>query len=121
MAEAAPRVPRGRWLRGFGWTDLEPSLEALDAVTGDVPTALLAHDWHSLWLNSAALAHAQGDLERPGGEVDLEAGVLREEAAWSFRDRFTLADPRGAGGGHARGAAGGRRPRRDRDPLTRTA
>ncbi|HEX5780452.1 MAG TPA: amidohydrolase family protein, partial [Solirubrobacteraceae bacterium] len=22
VAEAAPRVPPGRWLRGFGWTDL---------------------------------------------------------------------------------------------------
>jgi hypothetical protein len=90
VAEAIPHVPAGRWLRGFGWTAFEPSLEALDAVTGDVPTALLAHDWHSLWLNTAALAHARGDLERPGGEVDLAAGVLREEAAWSFRDRFTL-------------------------------
>jgi predicted amidohydrolase YtcJ len=90
VADAVAGVPRGRWLRGFGWTDLDPSLEALDAVSGDVPVALLAHDWHSLWLNSAALAHARGDLERPGGEVDLEAGVLREEAAWSFRDRFTL-------------------------------
>jgi predicted amidohydrolase YtcJ len=90
VADAIPRVPAGRWLRGFGWTDLEPSLAALDAVSGDVPVALLAHDWHSLWLNSAALAHARGDLARPGGEVDLEAGVLREEAAWSFRDRFTL-------------------------------
>ena len=92
VAEAIPQVSRGRWLRGFGWTadGWEPSLQALDAVTGDVPTALLAHDWHSLWLNSAALAFAGGDLERPGGEVDLEAGVLREEAAWSFRDRFTL-------------------------------
>jgi predicted amidohydrolase YtcJ len=90
VAEAAPAVPAGRWLRGFGWTDFEPSLEALDAATGDVPTALLAHDWHSLWLNSAALAHAGGDLECPGGEVDTAAGVLREEAAWSFRDRFTL-------------------------------
>jgi predicted amidohydrolase YtcJ len=56
-----------------------------------VPTALLAHDWHSLWVNSAGLSRARGDLERPGGEVDLEAGVLREEAAWSFRDRFTVA------------------------------
>jgi predicted amidohydrolase YtcJ len=91
VAEAVPRVPPGRWLRGFGWTGFEPSLAALDAVTGDIPTALLAHDWHSLWLNSAALAHARGNLERPGGEVDLEAGVLREEAAWAFRDRFTLA------------------------------
>jgi predicted amidohydrolase YtcJ len=90
VAEAALRVPPGRWLRGFGWTDLEPSLEALDAVSGDVPVALLAHDWHSLWLNSAALAHAGDDLARSGGEVDLEAGVLREEAAWAFRDRFTL-------------------------------
>ena len=91
VAEAVPRVPEGRWLRGFGWTGFGPSLEALDAVTGDVPVALLAHDWHSLWVNSAALARAGGDLERAGGVVDLEAGVLREEAAWSFRDRFTLA------------------------------
>jgi predicted amidohydrolase YtcJ len=92
VAAAIPEVPPGRWLRGFGWTadGWEPSLEALDAVTGDVPAALLAHDWHSLWLNSAALAHAGGDLERPGGEVDLRAGVLREEAAWAFRDRYTL-------------------------------
>jgi predicted amidohydrolase YtcJ len=92
VAAAVPEVPAGRWLRGFGWTadGWEPSLEALDAVTGDVPTALLAHDWHSLWLNTAALAHARGDLERPGGEVDLRAGVLREEAAWAFRDRHTL-------------------------------
>jgi predicted amidohydrolase YtcJ len=92
VAAAAPRVAAGRWLRGFGWTadGWEPSRAALDAVTGDVPAALLAHDWHSLWLNSAALAHAGGDLEVPGGVVDLEAGVLREEAAWAFRDRFTL-------------------------------
>jgi predicted amidohydrolase YtcJ len=92
VADAVPGVPAGRWLRGFGWTadGWEPSRAALDAVSGDVPVALLAHDWHSLWLNSAALAHARGDLERPGGEVDLEAGVLREESAWAFRDRFTL-------------------------------
>jgi predicted amidohydrolase YtcJ len=93
VAVAVPAVPAGRWLRGFGWTadGWEPSLAALDAVTGDVPVALLAHDWHSLWVNSAGLSRARGDLERPGGEVDLEAGVLREEAAWSFRDRFTVA------------------------------
>jgi predicted amidohydrolase YtcJ len=93
VAAAVPAVPAGRWLRGFGWTadGWEPSLAALDAVTGDVPVALLAHDWHSLWVNSAGLSRARGDLERSGGEVDLEAGVLREEAAWSFRDRFTVA------------------------------
>jgi predicted amidohydrolase YtcJ len=93
VADAVRDAQPGRWLRGFGWTadGWQPSREALDAVTGDVPVALLAHDWHSLWVNSAALAHAHGDVERPGGEVDVEAGVLREEAAWAFRDRFTLA------------------------------
>ncbi len=92
VARAVAELPAGRWLRAHGWTahGWEPSLEALDAVTGDVPVALLANDWHSLWLNSAALAFAGGDLERPGGEVDLERGVLREEAAWAFRDRFTV-------------------------------
>ena len=93
------RVPPGRWLRGFGWTDFEPSLAALDAVTGDVPVALLAHDWHSLWVNSAALAHASGDLERPGRRGrPARPGVLREESAWSFRDRFALPTARGARG-----------------------
>jgi predicted amidohydrolase YtcJ len=89
VAGAVADVPAGRWLRGFGWSE-HGSRVQLDAVSGDVPVALLAHDWHSLWLNTAALARAAGDLERPGGEVDLEAGVLREEAAWAFRDRFTL-------------------------------
>jgi predicted amidohydrolase YtcJ len=89
VAGAVADVPAGRWLRGFGWSE-HGSRAQLDAVSGDVPVALLAHDWHSLWLNTAALARAAGDLERPGGEVDLEAGVLREEAAWAFRDRFTL-------------------------------
>ena len=26
VAAAAPKVPGGRWLRGFGWTGFEPSL-----------------------------------------------------------------------------------------------
>jgi hypothetical protein len=61
-------------------------------VAGEVPVALLAHDSHSLWLNSAALARANGDLEVEGGVVERDAageptGILREEACWSFRDR----------------------------------
>jgi predicted amidohydrolase YtcJ len=93
LDRVAAALPVEGWLRGFGWTadGWEPSREALDAVTGDTPTALLAHDWHSLWVNSAGLAHARGDLERPGGVVDLERGLLLEEAAWAFRDRFTKA------------------------------
>jgi predicted amidohydrolase YtcJ len=58
--------------------------------------ALEAHDGHSLWLNSAALAQADGDLEVDGGVVERDergepTGVLREEAAWRFRDRFVQA------------------------------
>jgi hypothetical protein len=99
VAAAVGRVERGRWLRGFGWRSgewtplVEPTKEALDAVTGDVPVALMAKDYHSLWLNSTALAVADGDLQVPGGVVERDergepTGVLREECAWHFRDEF---------------------------------
>jgi hypothetical protein len=53
---------------------------------------LTSRDYHSLWLNSAALAHAGGDLDAPGGVVERDeggqpTGILRENAAWRFRDR----------------------------------
>jgi predicted amidohydrolase YtcJ len=97
VREAAAAAPAGRWLRGLGWRagdwepHVEPTRQALDAVTGDVPTALMARDYHSLWLNSAALARARADLLVPGGVVELDergepTGVLREESAWHFRD-----------------------------------
>jgi len=95
---AAPREP-SRILRGWGWRSgdwygsVEPTREALDAVTGDVPAAMLAKDYHSLWLNSAALALAGGDLDVPGGVVERDAGgqptgVLREESAWRFKELY---------------------------------
>ena len=96
--DRAARHPRtGRWLRGTGWRDADwaekPSHRALDAVTGEVPAALWSKDYHSLWINSAALAIANGDLQVPGGVVERDdagdpTGVLREESAWRFRDRF---------------------------------
>ena len=99
VAEAVARVGRGRWLRGLGWRSgewrptVEPTKEALDPVTGDVPVALMAKDGHSLWLNSAALARADGDLRVPGGVVETDergepTGVLREESAWRFRETY---------------------------------
>jgi predicted amidohydrolase YtcJ len=99
VAAVAPSVPEGRWLRGFGWRSgdwspsVEPTKEALDRVTGDTPTALMAKDYHSLWLNSAALARADGQLQVPGGVVEVDergepTGVLREECAWHFRDSY---------------------------------
>jgi predicted amidohydrolase YtcJ len=103
LAEALERVrahPRhGEWIRGTGWRsamwETQPSKEALDEVTGAAPAALWAKDYHSLWLNSAALALAAGDLEVEGGVVVRDGageptGVLREESAWQFRARFGL-------------------------------
>ena len=101
LAEALARVashPRhGAWVRGTGWRDAlwaeHPTRQALDEVTGETPAALWSKDYHSLWLNSAGLARANGDLEVPGGVVERDdagepTGILREESAWRFRDHF---------------------------------
>jgi predicted amidohydrolase YtcJ len=101
LAEALERVRtarrHGSWVRGTGWRDASweatPTAAALDAVTGEAPAALWAKDYHSLWLNSAALALANEDIDVAGGVVERDAagrrtGVLREEAAWHFRERF---------------------------------
>jgi predicted amidohydrolase YtcJ len=101
VAEAAGSVEPGGWLRGRGWRSgdwspaVDPTCQELDSVTGDRPTALMARDYHSLWLNSAALAQADGELKVEGGVVELDdqgepTGILREESAWYFRDRYLL-------------------------------
>jgi predicted amidohydrolase YtcJ len=99
VAAAVRDVPAGTWLRGLGWRSgdwsppTEPTKEDLDAVTGDTPVALMARDYHSLWLNSAALAAADGNLQQDGGVVEVDergepTGVLRENSAWHFRDAY---------------------------------
>jgi predicted amidohydrolase YtcJ len=98
VREALPGA-KGGWLRGRGWRSgdwspaVEPTKEALDEIVSDRPVALMARDSHSLWLNSAALACANGDLQVPGGVVELDergepTGVLREESCWHFRDAY---------------------------------
>ena len=103
LDEALARIreadtPTGRWLRGYGWRSgdwspaTEPTKEALDEVTGETPAIFFSKDYHSAWLNSAALAVAGGDLEAAGGVVERDergepTGVLREESAWTFRER----------------------------------
>ena len=95
---AVASVPPGRWLVGYGWrdaawvTDEPPRRTDLDPFSADQPIALWSKDYHSLWLNSAGLARAHGDLAARGGVVELDeagepTGILREEAAWIFRDR----------------------------------
>jgi predicted amidohydrolase YtcJ len=102
LAEALDRVrtaPRtGSWLRGQGWRDADwpdgpPTRAALDEVESERPAMLISKDYHALWLNSAALALADGDLEVEGGVVVRDehgepSGVLYEEAAWQFKGRF---------------------------------
>ena len=70
----------------------------LDRVAPGVPVALMSRDYHSLWVSSAGLERAGGDLEVAGGVVERDAagdptGVLRETAAWTFRDRWAAPAP----------------------------
>ena len=94
---AHPR--HGSWIRGYGWRsaewDEQPTAAALDAVTGETPALLFSKDYHSAWLNSAALARAEGDLQVDGGVVERDEagqpnGILREESAWQFRARVAM-------------------------------
>jgi predicted amidohydrolase YtcJ len=102
VAEALERVRstprRGSWLRGQGWRDADwpdgpPTRQALDGIEPERPAMLISKDYHALWLNSAALSLADGDLEVEGGVVVRDesgepSGVLYEEAAWQFKARF---------------------------------
>src|SRR5438093_7620143 len=99
VRDALGGVRPSRWLLGRGWRsgdwqpEVEPTKEALDEIAGDTPVALMARDSHSVWLSAAALACADGDLQVPGGVVELDergepTGVLREESCWHFRDAY---------------------------------
>ncbi|MFX6330999.1 hypothetical protein ABTF76_22355, partial [Acinetobacter baumannii] len=65
------------------WPD-EPTLELLDATTGEVPTYLVNADVHSVWMNSAA-------FRREGFESPA-SGVLREEDAFEISRRLNAVD-----------------------------
>ena len=76
----------GVGFRDAVWADA-PSLELLDGATAGVPTALISHDLHCVWLNSAAAARygvsvgADGLLrEDPAFELTRELGRLPDEA-----------------------------------------
>src|SRR5262249_54076333 len=91
-------LPRRHWLRAQGFREAAwpaaPTGAALDAVTGEVPAALVSKDYHSIWLNSAAIERAGGDLRAyavTGGVVEVDergepTGLLREESAWRFKE-----------------------------------
>ena len=64
----------GAGFRDAVWNDV-PSAEMLDDATREVPTALISHDLHCVWLNSAA-------ARRYGVRLPAD-GLLREEAAFA--------------------------------------
>lgn len=74
----------GMGFRDALWGDL-PSLEMLDAATGDVPTYLINADVHSVWLNTAAL--------RREGHTPDGIGILREGPAFEISRRLNDLDP----------------------------
>ena len=124
LAAAASATPGGDgWLIGAGWRserwpggDPEPHRSALDAACGDRPVLLWAHDHHTAWLSSAALARLPiGDV--PVVERDAAGeliGVLRETAAWAAAGAIPPPSPsaldeavaKGLGAAHARGVTG---------------
>jgi len=73
-------VSGGRTLVGVGFRDAvwvdAPSLELLDGATGGIPVALISHDLHCVWLNSAAAARY--------GVAPGRDGLLREEPAFAL-------------------------------------
>ncbi|WP_372967026.1 amidohydrolase [Microbacterium sp.] len=93
-------------LRGRGWLfdavpDGAPTAAMIDAVVPDIPVYLDANDYHSCWVNSAALAELGINRETPdpiGGRIERDetgepTGMLYETAAqqyaWAHRDAST--------------------------------
>lgn len=93
-------------LRGRGWLfdavpGGAPTAAMIDAVVADIPVYLDANDYHSCWVNTAALAELGVTRDTPdplGGRIVRDAtgqptGLLLETAAtqyaWAHRDATT--------------------------------
>jgi hypothetical protein len=81
----------GRGWDANAWSEA-PDRASLDRVTGERPVLLHSKDFHSLWVNSAALARAGVSAATPdpqGGRLERDAsgqpnGVVREHAVRLF-------------------------------------
>lgn len=94
IAARAAELPPGEWLLGGRWdhTLAEgelPTRQDLDAVVPDRPVALTDVDYHTTWINSAAMSALGITAETPvppGGEIKLDprsgepTGILLESA-----------------------------------------
>ncbi|MEY9853309.1 putative amidohydrolase YtcJ [Leifsonia sp. EB41] len=106
LVEAREAQPDATVLRGRGWLfdavpGGAPTAAMIDAVIADIPVYLDANDYHSCWVNTAALAELGITRDTPdpiGGEIVRDAdgeptGLLLETAAtqyaWAQRDEAT--------------------------------
>ncbi|MET0781403.1 MAG: amidohydrolase [Microbacterium sp.] len=106
LRDARATNPDAAVLRGRGWLFDSlpggvPTAAMIDAVVDDIPVYLDANDYHSCWVNSAALAELGITRDTPdplGGQIARDAdgeptGLLYETAAtqyaWSHRDATT--------------------------------
>ena len=106
LLEARAAAPDAPVLRGRGWLfdavpGGSPTAAMIDAAISDIPVYLDANDYHSCWVNTAALAELGITRDTPdpiGGEIVRDAdgnatGLLLETAAtqyaWAQRDAAT--------------------------------
>jgi predicted amidohydrolase YtcJ len=105
-ADAADELYGGGWL----FDAIEggaPTAAMIDAAVSDIPVYLFANDYHSCWVNSAALVTLGITRDTPdpiGGRIERDAdghatGMLYETAlqhAWAHRDTVTTDEERDA-------------------------
>ncbi|WP_431198121.1 amidohydrolase family protein [Leifsonia xyli] len=106
LREARADDPSATVLRGRGWLfdavpGGAPTAAMIDDAVADIPVYLDANDYHSCWVNTAALAELGITRDTPdpiGGEIVKDAdgeptGLLLETAAtqyaWAQRDEAT--------------------------------
>jgi len=98
--------PDAKWVLGKSWLfdavpDRRPTAAMLDAVVADRPVMLDANDYHSSWVNSAALRELGVTATTPdpaGGRIDRDAGgnatgfleeTAAEQIAWAHLEAIT--------------------------------
>ncbi|HKT39034.1 MAG TPA: amidohydrolase [Ktedonobacterales bacterium] len=105
VRERAATLPAGAWIYGQSWDVNEwpgqrfPTKASLDAAVSEHPAMLQSHDFHSVWVNSAALQLANITAQTPdpsGGRIERDGdgeptGMLFEGPALTLVER--VAEP----------------------------
>jgi predicted amidohydrolase YtcJ len=101
VRERAATLPPGTWIYGQSWDVNEwpgqrfPTKASLDATVPEHPVMLSSHDFHSIWVNSAALRLANITAQTPdpaGGRIERDGdgeptGMLFEGPAEALVER----------------------------------